>query len=394
MSLSIPISQRVQQISMSATKEMPILAAKVGDCVSLGQGVPSFATPEHVVKATSQALFSDTLAGKYSLQPGLSALRRAVADYLKAEKQVEYDPDGEVSITVGAMEGLLTAFLTLVDKGDEVILPEPAYASYIEQVLLAEGKPVFVPLNKKDWSLDIEAVKSAVTERTRAIVVCNPGNPTGGVYDPGQVRALAELAREKGIVLISDETYDYLIYDNTPHLSPASLPDMGEHVITINSFSKKYAMTGWRVGYVAAARPLMEQMMKVHDSAAICAPTPSQYAALAAITGPQDVVAHMRSKLFERKELAVRRMRAMEGVFDFVEPRGAFYLLARYLFSSEDSRTVAIQILEQAKVITVPGGSFGPSGEGHLRLSFGATQADLNQAFDRLEQWAAKKKLA
>ena len=387
------ISRRVQNIRISATKLMPMLAAKVGGCVSLGQGVPSFATPPHIAEAVCRALREEPSVGKYSLQPGMPALREAIAEGLARDKGFHVDPDTEIGVTVGAMEALLMAILTIVDRGEEVIIPSPGYASHAEQVLMAEGRPVYVPLRPADWGLDVDAIRAAVTDHTRAVILCNPGNPTGTVYDEADVRALCALALERDFVIISDETYDFMVFgaDGEPApmpFSPASLPEMRDHVICINSFSKKYALTGWRVGYVAADKGWMAELLKVHDAAAICAPTVSQYAALAALRGPQDCVAEMQRSLEARRALTCKALDAMSGHFSYVAPRGAFYVMAKYLFTGAPSPDVARRILEEARVITIPGGSFGPEGEGHLRLSFGGDEAELSECFRRLEAWA------
>lgn len=386
------ISRRVQNIRISATKLMPMLAAKVGGCVSLGQGVPSFATPAHIAEAVCRALRDEPGIGKYSLQPGVPALREAIASRLATEKGFVVNPDTEVGVTVGAMEALLMAMLTIVDRGDEVIIPSPGYASHAEQVLMAEGVPVYVPLRSADWGLDADAIGAAVTERTRAVILCNPGNPTGTVYDEADIRALCKLALVHNFVIISDETYDFMVFDAAGKpapmpFSPASLPEMRDHVICINSFSKKYALTGWRVGYVAADKVWMDELLKVHDAAAICAPTVSQYAALAALNGPQDCVAEMQHALAARRALTCAALDAMPDDFSYVAPRGAFYVMARYHFCADASPLVARRILEEARVITIPGGSFGPEGEGHLRLSFGGDEAELAECFARMNTW-------
>jgi aminotransferase len=385
------VSRRVRRIPVSATKAMPVLADKIGGCVSLGQGVPSFPTPPYVVEAVCNALRDNAASGKYSLQPGLLALREAIARSLQAEKGIYADPHTEIGVTVGAMEALLAAILTLIEPGDEVVLPSPTYASYIEQVMLADGVPVFAPLRSSDWGLDLEAVAAAITSRTRAVMLCNPSNPTGAVCPEAEVRALAELVRTRDLVLIYDETYDFLCYDGPSPLSPAALPGLAERVISVFSFSKKYAMTGWRVGYFTAPRSIMPEIMKVHDVAAICAPTPSQCAALAALGGPPGHAAEMKAALARRRDLCCRRLDALGGAFDYVRPQGAFYVMARYRFTDALSRDVALQLLEEARVITVPGGSFGPGGEGHLRLSFGGTEAEIETAFDRIEQWLQRR---
>ena len=215
------ISRRVKQIKVSAIKRMPLLANEVAGCVSLGQGIPSFATPPHVVEAVCRACRDEPWAGKYSLQPGMPELRRAAAEFLGHEKGIEVDPMTEVGITAGAMEALLAAFLTVVERDDEVIVPDPTYEPHLEQILLAEGVPVFVPLNKAGWGLDLDGVEAAVTERTKAIVLCNPANPTGRVFTDNEVRALSRIALGHDLFLISDETYEHLVYDGPPPLSPA-----------------------------------------------------------------------------------------------------------------------------------------------------------------------------
>jgi len=381
------VSRRVSRIEISATKEMPILASRIGGCVSLGQGIPSFDTPPHIIEAVCAALKNDPQAGRYSLQTGMPELRRAIAAHLLEAKGVDRNPDGEILVTVGGMEALLASILTVVERGDEVLLPSPTYASHIEQVLLAEGVPVFVPLRKDNWGLDLEAMEKAVTPRTRAIVVCNPSNPTGAVFSDEEMAALGTLAVRHDLTIISDETYDALVYDGPPPLSLARIPDLKEHVITIGSFSKKYALTGWRVGWLTASPVWMEQIMKVHDASSICAPTPAQVAALAALRGPSSCVEEMRRTLGRRRDLCCERLDALAGFFSYVRPRGAFYVMPRYHFSTAPSRQVALDILYGARVITVPGSNYGAGGEGHLRLSFGGSEDEINQAFDRIGNW-------
>lgn len=404
------LSRRVRQIKISATKEMPMIAAGVGGCVSLGQGIPSFATPPHVVDAVARALRDDPSAGKYSLQPGLPALRRAAAELLRAEKNLPADPEREVAITVGGMEGLLCAMLTLVGPGDEVIVPEPYYPSHVEQVLMAEGAPVFAPLSRADWSLDVDAVEAAITPRTKAIIVSSPHNPTGAVFAKKDLLRLAELALAHGIFVICDDTYDALCYESpdteglegaplNPEGGPlnpeggafslASLPELRRLLVGVFSFSKRFALTGWRVGFLWAHEALLNQMLKIHDAAAICAPTPAQIAALASLEGPQDVYAGFKKALHARRDLICARLDGMDGRFGHVRPRGAFYVMAQARFPVQDSRTLAVRLIHEAKVITIPGGAFGPGGEGHLRLSFGGTGAEINEACDRLAAWSA-----
>jgi aminotransferase len=381
-----PVSRRVRTIAVSATKAMAQEAARIGGCVSLGQGVPSFATPPPVVARVTEILRDNPASGKYTLQTGMPELRQRIARTLREEKSVEIDPDNEICLTVGAMEGLLATLLTLVDQDDEVILPSPTYASYIEQVHLAGGRPVFVPLTA-DWGLDLGAVRAAITPRTRALMLCNPGNPTGNVFADDEVLALCELAVERGFVVVIDETYDYLVHGDKTMLAPLALPSYRNHVVSISSLSKKYALTGWRIGWVTAASGLMAQIMKVHDATTICAPTPAQFAALAALDLDPGWLVECKAKLARRRELCCRRLDGLRNFFSYVEPKGAFYVMARYHFSEAPSQAVATALLQGARVITIPGGSYGPGGEGHLRLSFGGEEAEINEAFDRIEGW-------
>ncbi|WP_457576018.1 pyridoxal phosphate-dependent aminotransferase [Desulfomarina sp.] len=384
-----PVSRRVRAISPSATKEMADLAAGTGGCVSLGQGVPSFATPDHIIEAVTEVIHKDPGSGKYTLQSGMVQLRECIAGYLLREKNISVDPENEICVTVGGMEALLTTIFAVIDPGDEIILPSPTYASYIEQILLAGGVPKFVPLTS-DWDLDLSAIRQAVTPETRAVMLCNPGNPTGAVFPDDQTMELGRLAVECNFVIITDEAYDYILYSDETLTSLLSHEELREHVISVFSLSKKYALTGWRIGWVAADHRWMKQIMKVHDAATICAPTPSQFAALAALEGDQECVTTMRDALEQRRTLCCSRLDRLSDYFSYVPPKGAFYIMARYLFTDASSKEVATRLLREAKVITIPGGSFGPGGEGHLRLSFGGEPDEIMEAFDRLETWLGR----
>jgi aminotransferase len=383
------VTRRVSRICISAIKEMPLLASRIGGCVSLGQGIPSFPTPEHILDAVRRVMRDDPQCGKYTLGPGMGELRTAVAEHLEHSRGITVDPFREICVTVGAMEGLAAGLLTVVDRGDEVILPSPNYASHIEQVLLAEGVPVFVPLSESDWQLDVEGIRRAITPRTRAIVLCNPHNPTGAHFSEDDLRAVAALACEHDFFVVADETYDFLVYEDREHFSLAAIPELKDRLIATFSFSKKYAMTGWRVGYVYASEGLLDHIMKVHDAVAICAPTLSQHAALAALRGPQDCVGNIRETLVKRRDLTCARLDRLAQNFSYIPPRGAYYLMARCLAPSVDSMTWALRLLNEARVITIPGSAFGPTGEGHIRLSFGGTEDEINEAFDRIERWLA-----
>lgn len=379
-------SRRTRHIAPSATKLMSQRAAQQTGCVSLGQGLPGFPPPAHVTETIARLVKCDPGINRYTLQNGLPELRQRISDYLLQEKEVPVNPKSELCITVGGMEALLATVLTVADPGDEVLLPSPTYASYFEQVQLAGATPVGVPLNEQ-WELDLERLAQSITPRSTAILICNPGNPTGNVYTDEQVRALCELAIVHGLVVIIDEAYDYIVYSGEKTLNPLGNAAYRKHVITIGSLSKKYCLTGWRIGWVAADVQWMEHISKVHDATTICAPTPSQYAALAALEGDQQWVEACCRELARRKTFCCQRLDRLSPDFSYIEPQGAFYVMARYHFTTAPSQQVADRLVDQAGIITVPGSSYGPGGEGHLRLSFGGEIKEIREAFDRLEQW-------
>ncbi len=381
----LAFSRRAQDIKISATKLMPMIACGIDGCVSLGQGVPSFATPPHVVDAVCRALRESASAGKYSLQPGMRELRQVVAERLAEEKGLAANPETEIVITVGGMEALLCAVLALCDRGDEVVIPEPFYPSHVEQVLLAEAKPAFAPLRRADWSLDPDAVAAAITERTKAIIINSPHNPTGAVFAQDDLLAVADIALRYGLTVICDDTYDALAYDG-PAFSLASLPELRDRLVAVGSFSKRYALTGWRVGFAFAPEPIMAQMLKIHDCTAICAPTPAQIAALASLTGPQHVYRDFKKALSGRRDLILQRLDAMSPLISYARPSGAFYVMARYTLDVTPME-VATRLIREAHLITIPGDSFGPGGAQSLRLSYGAEAAEIEAACDRLGSW-------
>jgi aminotransferase len=392
------IARRVAQITVSAIKQMPLLASKVGGCVSLGQGIPSFNTPDFIREAVIDDLRNNNLIGKYSMQPGVPELKQEIAKDLRRTRGMDnVDPETEIFISCGGMEALAAGICTIIDRGDEVILPSPTYASHIEQVLFAEGEPRFVPLLESGgWKLDIEGIRKAVTKKTKAIILCSPINPTGTVFSESELRAVAEIVLEHNLFIISDEAYDFLVYDGLTHFSLMSVPELKDRIIGACSFSKRYCMTGWRVGFMYASPRMIQQVLKVHDAFAICAPTISQYAALAALraTNGKDGLGDQSVKklvdaLAQRRDLVCARLDRLPEVFSYVKPNGGYYVFPK-VTGVESSIEFAVRLLEEAKVITIPGSAFGPTGEGHIRLSFGAAEEELSEAFDRIESWAKR----
>ena len=389
------IAKRVAQISVSAIKQMPVLASKIEGCISLGQGIPSFGTPSFIKESVVESLNNDDLIGKYSLQPGIPELKNEIARYFERTRGTQVDPERELFISCGAMEALAATISTVIERDDEVLIPSPNYSSHIEQILFAEGVPVFVPLIEDEgWRLDVAGFKKALSPKTKAILLCNPMNPTGAVFREADLKALAEIALERDLFVISDEAYDFLIYDGVSHFSLASIPELKERLITCKSFSKMFCMTGWRVGYMVAAERLVDQVLKVHDAFAICAPTISQYAALAALkaTNGKDgdgdrFIQKLVTALDARRDVICERLDRLNHLFSYQRPKGAYYVFPKILSGDGNDMDLALRLLHEARVITIPGSGFGPTGAGHIRLSFGAPEEDIHRAFDRIDEW-------
>ena len=323
-------AKRVKDIEVSLIRYMPVLASKVPDAVSLGQGIPSFELPEYIREKLIEALRTQKDINKYSLEPGLPILKEEVAKHLERAYSLKVNPEKELCITKGAIGGLFCVITTIVERGDEVILLSPAYEPYIHQIKFAEGKPIFVPLiEQKGWRPDFEAIKAAFTKKTKAIIICDPSNPTSSILEKEDLEKIAELAKEYDLFIITDETYDFLTYEGKEHFSLLSIPEIRDRTIACFSFSKKYAMTGFRVGYVIAPENIMNQILKVHDESTICAPTPSQYAVLFALTGPQEHLEKFKEEFTQRRDLICQRLDRLAEVFEYQKPMGAYYVFPK-----------------------------------------------------------------
>jgi len=295
----------------------------------------------------------------------------------------------QILVTVGAIEGLAASVMTVIDPGEEVILPSPAYSTHIRQVLIASGQPVLVPtVEDEGFILDIEGIRKAITSRTRAIIYCSPSNPTGTVFAEEQLRQLAAVALENGLMVITDEAYEYFTYNGHKHFSMASIPGMAKNVISCYTFTKTYAMTGWRIGYLHAHEELIPQIMKAHIPFAICAPVVSQYAGLAALQGSQDCVARFREHYRAARDVMCDRLDRLDRVFEYHKPHGSYLMFPRIrLEEGKDSVVFCRKLLQEARVSATPGIAFGPTGQQHLRLSFCVPEEEINKAFDRMESY-------
>lgn len=382
------ISHRVRQIKKSAIHEMTRLSKEIEDVAFLSWAKPTSDTPEHIKEAAIAAIRGG-LAGGYSQSSGLLELREEIAKKLVRDNHIPANPT-QIVVTVGAIEGLAAAVMALIDPGDEVILPSPTYSTHIRQVLIASGIPVLVPTIESDrFILDIKGIKEAITPRTKAVLYCSPSNPTGTVFSEKQLRQLAEIALEHDLMVITDEAYEYFVYDDHKHFSIASIPEMMDHTVSCFTFTKTYAMTGWRIGYLHADEALIPQITKAHIPFAICAPVASQHAALAALQGPQDCVEVFKAHYLATRDLMCRRLDRLSSIFAYHKPGGSYLMFPRILSEKgrTDSTTFCQQLLREARVSTTPGIAFGPTGEGHLRLSFCVPEEMINKAFDRMETY-------
>jgi aminotransferase len=383
--VSLLISNRVSKIPKSAIHEMTRLSKEVDDVAFLSWAKPTSGTPDHINKAAINAI-EEGKTGGYSEPSGIYELRKQIVKKLKKNNNIEASPE-EIIITVGAIEGLSAAVMAIIDPGDEVIIPIPGYSTHIRQVIMASGKPVCVPtVEEKGFSLDIERINDAVTDKTKAILFSDPNNPTGSVYSKKEIEAIADIAYKNNLIVITDEAYEYFTYDGYEHYSIASFPNMKERVISSFTFTKTYAMTGWRIGYVHSSKELIPQIKKGHIPLAICAPVVSQYAALEAIKSSQVCVENFRKHYKKTRDLMCKRLDNLNSVFEYQKPRGSYLMFPKIkLEEGKDSLTFAKRLLKKARVSTTPGVAFRK--ESHLRISFCVSEQMINKAFDRMEDY-------
>jgi aminotransferase len=376
------LAGRIREEDVSYRTKMLEIASGLPDVIALGRGDPDFDTPAHIVNAAKRAI--DEGQHHYTHPTGLPALREAIAEALGRFNGLDYTPD-EVIVTAGAQEGVMLCMLALVDQGDEVLLPQPRFTSYDTAIRLLGGVPVSVPTREADdFALVPAEIEARITSRTKAIVLVTPANPTGAVTPPAMVREIAEVARRHDLVVISDEIYDRLIFEGSEHLSIATLPGMKERTITLNGFSKTYAMTGWRIGYLAAPKDFVRMLVEPRHTLSINTATPSQFAALAALEGPQDVVEEMRLAYAERRALLLS---ALPGLgFTFGHPGGAFYVYTNISSTGLSAGDFCLRLLSEAQVMIFPGTLFGDPDDRYIRMSLLQKLPRIETALERMRQ--------
>ncbi len=377
-------SHAAQSIDVSIIKRIELLSRKTPGTISLAQGTPSFNTPDNIKQAAIDAINKD-LVGKYTPGYGIAPLRVAIAKKVKKDNNIDALPE-EVIVTHGGLEALMAIFLALLDPEDEIIVPTPDYASHLTQITIAtQGrKAVEVPFieTNNEWTLDIEAIKKAITPKTKAILVCNPSNPIGKVYTKEELTAIAVIALEHDLYIITDEIYEYFTFDDKKHISIGSFPEVADRVISVFGLSKSYAMTGWRMGYIVANKKSIDEIFKIHDSLVTCPTAVSQYAALEAITGPQDAVTMHREAFLKRRAIVAEEL-AKTDKLSFSKPAGAYYSFPK-IIKPVDDIAFCIKLVKEAKVAVVPGSPFGKGGENHIRIMFGCEEDMLREGLQRL----------
>ena len=379
-----PLAERVINIPPSGIRKFFDVVNEMDDAISLGVGEPDFDTPWHIREEGIYSLEKGRTF--YTSNAGLKELKVEICNYLKRRYDVLYDPDGEVMVTVGGSEAIDIALRAMLEPGDEVLIPQPSYVSYVPCTVLANGTPVIIELEEKDeFRLTPEKLLEKITPKTKILIMPFPNNPTGAIMEREDLEAVAEVLRDTNVMVLSDEIYAELNYGLRPHVSIASLPGMAERTVVVNGFSKSYAMTGWRLGYACGPEPIIKIMTKIHQSAIMSAPTTSQYAAITALRDCDGEIDRMRDEYNMRRRLVVRSFNDM-GLTCF-EPRGAFYVFPSIQISGLTSSEFCEQLLREKEVAIIPGSAFGASGEGYARISYAYSVDHLQTAMKRIREF-------
>ena len=378
-----PLSDIIVDIPPSGIRKFFDVVSEMKGAISLGVGEPDFDTPWHVREEGIYSLEKGRTF--YTSNAGLKELKQEIGKYLKRRMHIDYDYNTEILVTVGGSEAIDIALRAMLNPGEEVLIPQPSYVSYVPCAVLAGGKPVIIELEEKDqFKLTKEKLLEKITPNTKGLILPFPNNPTGAIMEREDLEEIAKVIEEKDIFVISDELYAELTYKGE-HVSIAAIPGMRERTVLINGFSKAYAMTGWRIGYAAAPEIILTQMLKIHQFAIMCAPTTSQYAAVEALKNGDEDIARMKKAYNERRKYLMRAF--AELGMDCFEPYGAFYIfpcIKRFGMSSDE---FANRLLQEEKIAIVPGTAFGDSGEGYLRVSYAYSLEDLQKAISRIRRF-------
>jgi len=380
------LSRRMAQIPPSGIRRFFDIINEMDDVISLGVGEPDFVTPDHILQAGITSLRQGHTS--YSSNAGDIRLRRLIVEKLDELYGIRYDPETEVVVTVGASEAIVDAMIAVLDPGDEVIVPQPCFVSYVPSVLFAGGVPVTVDaLCENGFAVTADEIAARVTPRTKMLFLSYPSNPTGAVVDREEMLKIARVAREHDLIVLSDEIYDRLVY-GVEHVCVASLPGMWERTLHIGGFSKSYAMTGWRIGFIAGPAEVMSAVAKVHQYAIMCAPTMAQHAAVQALEAGELDVQRMVAEYDRRRRTIVKGLNSIG--LPTLEPRGAFYVFPQVDVVGVDDIAFAEQLLLDERVAVVPGSAFGPTGGGHVRACYATPIEQIEEALTRIGRFVEK----
>ena len=378
------VSDRLSPVKKSAIRRFIELASKSKVAVHFEHGEPSFATPDHIIEASIKAMKEGFT--HYGPTPGLAELREAIYEKLTRENRIPLADSEEILVVSGTQEGMFLAAMAFLQTGDEALVLGPYYPAYFEGTLIAGAKPVEVPLSEQNhYRIETGHLERYVTPRTKMLWLNSPANPTGHVFSNSDLEAVATVAERNNLLVFADEIYEKLLFDGAQHVSIGSLPGMVDRVITTNGFSKSYAMAGWRIGYVAAEKKLIDQMSKLHYYTVLCASTIAQKAALAALNGPQGCVREMVREYEKRRSIVLQGLGEIDGI-SYLPPKGAFYVFPNISKITRDDEAVAERLLTEYSIATVPGSGFGTTGIGHLRISYSASVKEVKEGMIRFSK--------
>ncbi|BCG61132.1 pyridoxal phosphate-dependent aminotransferase [Paenibacillus sp. URB8-2] len=382
------LSSKIANIEPAKIRKMYDMAQGLDNVISFVIGEPEFDTPQHIIDAAKKAM--DHGHTHYTPNSGILPLREAVSTHFKDFDKVSYNPLDEIMITVGGMQGLYLSLLVLTNPGDEVIVSDPCYTNYYGMIEMNHAIPVTVPVYEEEgFNFTEKGLREALTPRSKAILLNTPSNPTGAVADRETIEMIARIAIENDLYVIFDEVYKYLTYDEEAFFNIARIPGMKERTIIVDSVSKSYAMTGWRVGFCLGPEHVISQMQKIQEFMLSCVNTPAQYAAIEALTGPQDALTYMNEQYKQRRKIMVDRINSIDTL-SCLMPKGAFYIFMNIKETGLTSEEFAIELLKDQHVVLSPGDCFGAMGEGYVRLSYATSVENINEGFDRIEKFVKK----
>lgn len=384
------VSDTAEAIEVSAIKRIELMTQGEKGAISLAQGIPSFDTPDHIRNAAVKAIQAG-LVDRYTPGYGIAPLREAIAEKVKRDNNIDAKPS-QIIVTHGAIEGLMAVFMAIMNPEDEILVMTPDYASHVTQTRIVRhgGRPIFVPLKetKDGWILEPERLEGAITQQTKAILICNPCNPTGKVYTEAELKEIARIANKYNLFIITDEIYEYFTFDGKKHISIASMPEVADRTISIMGLSKSYCMTGWRIGYIVAGQKIANQIFKIHDSLVTCPTAVSQYAALEAIKGDKKDYQEFAAGFLKRRQIVIDELSKSDKI-SLVVPEGAYYAFPKINVDVDDY-DLAVRLVKEAGVGVIPGSAFGLGGENHVRISFGGDEIKLREGLKRFVTFVNK----